>query len=546
MNPANDRAELQSQLLHVLGYYQPGGAAVVFEHAGEDAEFVAVHERAHRDLVRNTVYGFLLTALISAPDRIGFTEEEAKAIWPPLMARAWDAFEGHAVWAELLTVAARKGVDEAVATLQRKPDSYQRAFHRVLNPSLLDGSGYTLPMIVSCAVAEYAVDRAAVVQALRAANLRELALGLIASEAAPDDDLDAARSLLAALANHPDRPDFEEPEWHGLVEYTAETPEADWILLLRRAVGTVKQAMAGLDPLMADNGVAPEHFSMGGMRAMTQRLFPDAVEVEDPMEDSGDDVRYGRAPGDRIDLQPQEVEIRDLEELLGHIASDPSRHLVLRHEDHCLLLEHWEEFCSMVSPERGRAAMDAMLAAGEVRSSAWGPVGVLHLIEVQFDDALRPGNKRHLLCWPGGPELKILVELVQRLFGERWVYLTTPINTKVGDWLHSLALDVKDRTFVALKEHGTASMRRAARNAGPFDFHWRLPLESHAHVVCFGKSGDHTYFSIGPGPEELVASRATQALGLEPETLTQYTPHLLRTMSAVSVSYKLVPSGYSR
>ena len=68
----------------------------------------------------------------------------------------------------------------------------------------------------------------------------------------------------------------------------------------------------------------------------------------------------------------------------------------------------------------------------------------------------------------------------------------------------------------------------------------------HAHVVCFGKSGDHTYFSIAPGPEELVASRATQELGLEPETQTQPTPQLLRMMSAVSITHRLVPSGSPR
>ena len=546
MSRTNDRAELQSQLLHVLGYYQPGGAAVVFEHAGEDAEFVAVHERAHRDLVRNTVYGFVLTVLISAPDKSGCTAEEAKAIWRPLMARAWDAFEGHAVWAELLTVAARRGAGQALASLQRKPESYQRAFLRILHPSLLDGSGYSLPMIMSCAVAEYAVDRTAILQALRAADLRELALALVASEATPDSDLDTARSLLAALANHPSRPNFEEPEWNGLIEHAAETPETDWALLFRKAVCAVKQAMAGLDPLLVANGVTPECFSIGGMQETSKRLFPDAVANEDPAEALRDDVRFGRAQGDRIDLQPEEVAINDLEDVLSSIASDPSCHLVIRHEDHCLLLEHWEEFRSMVLPDQSRAALEAMLAAGEVRSGPWGPVGVLHLIEVQFDDALRPGNRRHLLCWPGGPELKVLVGLVQRLFGERWAYLTAPMRTKVGDWVHSLAWDVKDRTFVVLKEHGTMSMRRAANEAGPFDFHWRFPLETHAHVVCFGKSGDHTYFAIGPGPEELVAKRATNALGIEPDTPTHHTPQLLRMMAAVSVAYKLVPSSPPR
>ncbi len=541
MSRENERVELQSQLLRVLGYCKPGGSAVVFEHSGEDAEFVAVHERAHRDLVLNTVYGFLLNVFISAPDKGGCTAEEAKAIGTQLMSRAWEAFEGHAVWAELVTVSARKGIDGAVASFQRKPESYQRAFLRVLDPSLLDGFGYWLPMIMSCAVAEYAVDRAAVVHALHAADIREAGMALISSKSTPDCDLDATRSLLAALATHPSRPNFEDSQWRGLLQGAPEIPEADLILLVRKAVCAVKQAMAGLDPLMASSGVSPNCFSMGGMRETIRRLYPDVAEVDDKAQAMNDDVRFGQSKGAQIDLQPEEFKVDELEEVLGRIAADPSRHLVMRHEAHCLILEHWDKACSTMPPEQGRAAMNAMLAAGEVRNGPEGPVGVLHLIEVQFDAALSPGNKRHLVCWPGGQELKALVEVVHRLFGERWVYLTTPIGTKFGGWLHGLAWEVKDRTFIALEEHGTSSFRRVASEAGPLDFHWRFSLATHAHVVCFGKSGDHTYISIGPGPEELVASRATQALGIEPNTPTFHTPQLLRMMSAVSVTYKLVP-----
>jgi hypothetical protein len=538
----HEQAELQSQLLQVLGYFKPGGSAAVFEHSGEDAEFVAVHERAHRDLVLNTLYGFLLTTFISVPDKTGCTAEEAKTIWPQLMARAWDAFEGHAVWAELVTVTARRGVDGAAASFQRKPESYQRAFLRVLDPSFLDGFGYWLPMIMSCAIAEYAVDRAAVGYALHAVDIREAGLALLSSETTPDSDLDAARSLLVALATHASRPNFEDSQWCDLFQHAPEIPEADRILLFRKAVCAVKQAMAGLDPLMASNGVSPICFSMGGMRETIRRLYPDVIAVDEKAAAMNDDVRFGQSKGARIDLQPEEIQIEDLEEVLGGIAADSSRHLVMRHEIHCLYLEHWDKVCSTMPPEQGRAAMNAMLAAGEVRNGPEGPVGVLHLTEVQFDAALSPGNKRHLVCWPSGQQLKALVEVVQRLFGERWAYLTTPIRTKLGDWLHGLAWEVKDRTFIALEEHGISSFRQAASEAGRLDFHWRFPLATHAHVVCFGKFGNHTYISIGPGPEELVAARATLALGIEPNTPTRHTPHLLRMMSAVSVTCKLVPS----
>jgi hypothetical protein len=539
---ADRKRALHAELRHVLGCYLPGGAAQVFAHAGERAQFVAVHERAHRDLVLNTAYGGLILAFSAQAQAIGSPADEAQAVVERLINQAWHSFEGHASWMELAAVAAMQGAAAAHRYLGQLPRDYQAAVAAVAQPALLDsGLGYWLSSAMVCALCEYALDRRTLPMAWRAASLRELGCAMAAAQTGPDADLAAAWACVPHLAGDRQGPDFSAARWAPWLAPEPGQGEALQLLTFRQAVAELKQSMARVDPGWPGERPPAEAFGIDGGRALWQRLRPDAAAIGDEADSLfNDGVRFGHADSAAIDLVPQALEPAQVLQALVPAAASP-RHLVaFGHEAPGVLLNQFDGIFGGQAQRIRDDALQRLIAADGLRLRGGDPVGRVSLLEVAVGEAGAMRSVSHLVCWPHAAEFKALRQGIAAQFGERWLHVGEALHMGGRLWWHDEIAPCGDHGFVALGEHGTRSFRQAVAQAGAPDFHWCFGVGPHAHAVCFGRAAGPTFFSIGPGGPD-GAARFTPVLGMAPGTPTVIDAHLHRLRAAVAVWSETVP-----
>ncbi len=196
-----DRSALYKELGFVLGHYTPGGVPTVFVHASANAEIVKIHEESHRDLTRNTCYGWLVQVLMMPePGNLLVLDDRLK-LASQMIQRAWTVFEGHATWGELLALAKLEGVDRAFESLHSLPRDYRAAVGAFAGEAALKVSdSLSLPILgIVTAMAEYAMDRRLATKAPAAGKLEDLIRQICSEKISPDEDLDEVYSIVLRM-----------------------------------------------------------------------------------------------------------------------------------------------------------------------------------------------------------------------------------------------------------------------------------------------------------------------------------------------------------
>ncbi len=274
-------ATLSKEVSTILGSYKPGGVPVVYIHADESPEIISVHEQAHRDLARNTLYGWAVQVLLSPEGR---SLEQPQQIAERMLGRAWTVFEGHATWMELAALRQWRGEKAAFDSYKRLPRAYRRAVCSFADTALLRTNLYYVQAALIFALAEYAADRQLMQIAARAATIEDLIRDLDKLEVAPDEDLKQLRALATAMTQH-DR------TWlvveSAVLSYTEETSSEDRarnLALFRGSVEELKRRIHVADRAALKIEGDPALLTMTGMRQCLARLFGDSYRESSPEE----------------------------------------------------------------------------------------------------------------------------------------------------------------------------------------------------------------------------------------------------------------------